>query len=717
MRDMKQVLVCRVGWMALLIAAIASPLVVAQSSSSETPGGLQEVIVTAQKRAQKLQDVPVSISAVTSDTLDDSGVTTVQDLAQLAPGLIFAETVGRQTTVASIRGVAPFGFADETVIVMVDGYTSGFQRSGNNATLLDLERVEILRGPQATLYGRNAIGGVINYITRKPSDELRVSLRADVGTLGSLAGQASVSGPIVEGKFFAGVALGLREFGGFLDNQFNGAKDVDDQADRNARLTLRFTPTDALEADLTVDYSKANDAAGDPSFAYADRYLPPAMGPTLLQVGAGALDFNRFTRTINQDVLGGFDRDETTGVLTISYDFERTTLTSITGSSKQETTVRTPFTRLSNAAFDFDVQWDVESLSQELRLVSRGDGPLQWLVGAYYFDNERERRLFLNFGAGPNLIQRSRDEVRNQALFADLEYRFNEQWSLRGGLRYDDEERTQTNLINNRFATFTGEELLPNVSLSYKPTDRLHLYGTVSRGYHAGGPNELGSIAAGAPPTYDPEYLTNYELGAKGSSSDNRLRYELAVFMMDWKDQQVFTAFDAFNRYVINAGKSEIRGLELSAEFQPIEELTLTGSLSWLDPEYKVFNAPLEAAPYGISANRGGTQLANSAQFAATLGAQYVRPIGGNWKLRLRGDVNHVGKRPVEFLNLFIADEYTVVDLYAGVETEHYEFGVYANNVADEDYITGGFAPSAGFPPLATLGKPAVVGLRARYRF
>jgi iron complex outermembrane receptor protein len=704
---------------AVAVALLAAPSSAsAQEAREAGPRMLEEIVVTAQKREQRLQDVPVSISALTSELLQDSGVVGVQDLAQLAPGLIIAETIGRQTTVASIRGVAPFGFADETVVMMIDGYTSGFQRSGNNATLLDLERVEILRGPQATLYGRNAIGGVINYITRRPDNEFRGSLRADAGTRGNYLVQGSVSGPIMRDVLYGGIALGYRESGGFMDNDATGEKNVNDQEDLNARATLRFTPTEALEANLTVDYNEADDAAGDPSYAYQDRWFG-VTPPTLVQVGAGAVDFNRFERRIAQRDTGGFEREESTIVLNVAYQFSGATLTSITGTSNQETSVSFPFNRLPSAPFLADVQWDVESWSQELRLTSRGDGPLQWLLGAYYFDNSRDRQLFLVTGAGSSRAQWTTDDVTNQSLFANVDYAFTDRVSLKVGLRYDDEERELTDRVRNRSGKSDAQEWLPSISLSYRPSRDLHLYGTISRGYHAGGPNELGSVAAGAPPTYEPEYLTNYEIGAKGSMPDAAFSYEVAVFYMDWEDQQIFTAFDLFNRYIINAGQSEIMGLEVSGTWLPTEHLTLTASFSYLDAEYKEFFAPLDAAPFGLDPDLSGNNLVYSSEFSGTLSAQYVAPIGtGGWSTRLRADLSYVGERPFDTLGLFIADAYTLVDLYAGVQNERYEVGLFANNAFDEDFLTGGFLPSAGgFPPLATVGKPSQFGVRAKVSF
>lgn len=698
---------------ALAVLAASSPLTVAQPST--TAPVLEEVIVTAQKREQRLQDVAMSLSAFTAQDIQDSGMIGVQDLAQMAPGLVFAETIGRQTTVPVIRGIAPFGFGDPTVLMMIDGYTNGFNRSGNNASLLDLERIEILRGPQPTLYGRNAIGGVINYITKKPGDEVTGSFRGDVGTRGTYLAQGSLSGPLIDGVLAGGIALGYREFGGFMDNVVTGEKDVNDEQDINARVSLRWTPTDALEANLTVDYNEADDGAGDPS------HVPPpfysSMPPSLIEVGQGEFDFNSFDRTIAQDDTGGFDRDETTAVLNVSYDLGWATLTSITGVSSQETSIITDVTRTPGPSFFgdvFDVQIENDSWSEELRLTSQGDGPLQWLAGFFYYENERDRLLFFDRSF---LVQDSSGEVENMALFLNVDYQLSEYWSLTAGLRYDEEERTETNNFTGQSASSKYEEWLPSLSVSYKPSDNLHVYGTISRGYHAGGPNSFDAIAAGAPETYDPEFVTNYELGVKGLTLDGRLSYEAALFYMDWEDQQIQSAFTPLVSFISNAGASEVTGVEFMGKFQATEALSLQLSFSALDAEYSEYFNPLETAPFGLPPDLSGNDMIQAADLSANASAQYVKPLSGGWSLRLRADINHVGERPFDVTNLLVADAYTTLDLYAGASNDSLEIGLFANNATDEDYLVGGILPSLFFPPLLTIGDPSVYGLRLTMSF
>ncbi|MEQ8262924.1 TonB-dependent receptor [Pseudohaliea sp.] len=701
-----------------MMASVGSIEALAAEAQGESQRQLEEVVVTAQKREQNLKDVPVSITALDMKTIEDSGLTGIQDLAQMAPGLIFAESVGRQTTTPSIRGVAPASFADPTVAVMIDGYTSGFQRQGNNATLVELERIEILRGPQATLYGRNAIGGVINYITRKPDDELRASLRVDAATRNNYTGQGYVSGPILEGIVYGGLAAGYRDSGGFLDNAFTGESDVNDEKDLNGRLSLRFTPSDLLNINFSLDYNEAEDAAGDPRYAYHELYASGAP-PSAFDLGAGKVNLNDFGQTISQDFLGGFDREETTAVLNIEYDLGWATLTSITGASNQETSVRTGISRLQTSAFDFDVIWNIETVSQELRLASDSDGSLQWMIGAYYFDNERERFLLLDFDDGEGFVDwaNSLDEVENRALFGNLEYAITDDISVMLGLRYDTEDRTQSDLFAGTSVSSSVDEVLPSISMTYQPNYEMTFYGTVSRGYHAGGPNPLDAVAVGAPDSFEPEFVTNYEIGLKGTSRSNSVSYEMALFFMDWEDQQLFTEFDVFaNRFVVNAGESSIYGIEASSRVQLTQYLSLTAALSYLNAEYEEFFNPIDALPFALNPDLSGNDLPYAPDFSMSASAQYVAPVGDSgWDLRFRADFAHVGEQAFDSTNIFIADSYSLLDLYLGIQNERYELGLFGTNVTDEEYLTGG-SVSATLPPFATIGDPSIWGVRLRVR-
>jgi iron complex outermembrane receptor protein len=526
----------------------------------------------------------------------------------------------------------------------------------------------------------------------------------------------------VQNRLYAGVALGQRESGGFLDNDFTGETDVNDEEDLNARFSLRATPSDSWDIHLTVDYNEADDAAGDPSYAYHEFYLSDSP-PTPEDIGSGRVNLNSYGRTISQDFLGGFDREESTVVLNIEYDFEWATLTSITGKSNQETSIRASLSRLPVRVIDFDILWDIESLSQEFRLTSNGGGRTHWQVGAYYFDNSRERTAILDFlnGQGWQEFPSTLDEVQNKAIFGNVEYGITDSLSMRLGLRYDTEDRTQSIPSTGASLSADNDEMLWSVSLTYQPSDFMTLYSTISKGYHAGGPNALDAVALGAPESYEPEFLTNYEAGIKGTSPSNSFGYEIAVFFMDWEDQQLFTEFDVINsasRFIVNAGQSEVYGMEMSLRYQPSEQLSISGALSYLQTEYLEFVNEIDAPAFGLDPDLAGNILPYSPELSASMSIQHISPFGSTgWDVRARGDLAYVGERAFDATNLFIANSHTLLNLYLGLQNDRYEIGAFVDNLGDERYLTGGVVPSNGNPPLATIGDPRTWGVRFRMTF
>ncbi|PCI54356.1 MAG: hypothetical protein COB36_10220 [Alphaproteobacteria bacterium] len=395
MKNTKNKLKCSVAFVMALAGFIPTQSVFAIEEGSEL--ALEEIIVTAQKRSERLQDVALSISAFSEKNIQDANITQIKDLSMLTPGLEFSETIGRQTTAPSIRGVAPLGFADPTVLVYVDGFTLGFTRSENNAQLFDLERIEVLKGPQATLYGRNALGGVVNYITKKPGNEFEGSVKGEYGRFNNFEIAGTAGGAVIEDKVFLQAGIGYRESGGFLDNEFDGANDVNDESDFNARVNMRFTPSDQLEVNLTVNYSKVDDACGDCA------HVPVEWTGSRLDVGAGLVDFNNISNTVNMDRLGSYENEVFSFVSKVEYDMDWATLTNIAGFAKGEQMLVADFTRSPGPFGPFEgftIRRDNKGWSEELRLASNGDEKLTWLVGFYAFKNNRTGQVFLDFDGG-----------------------------------------------------------------------------------------------------------------------------------------------------------------------------------------------------------------------------------------------------------------------------------------------------------------------------
>ncbi len=695
-----------------------TPAATPQSEAEEPTG--TEIIVTAQKREQRLLDVPLSLSAIGSKELAEAGITGVQDLATSTPGLVFSESIGRQTTNAIIRGISPQGFSDPTVQVLVDGFTLGFNRSGNNAQIFDLERVEILRGPQPTLYGRNALGGIINYVTRKPGNDFEGFVRGEVGSYGNYRASGSIGGPIVTDILAAQVGASYRKSGGYLDNLFDGRNNINDERDIDLRGHLRFTPSDPLEINFTINHSDTDDDCGDCAVAPVGFNVNNPQD--FRNIGLGLIDFNTFPLAVNQNFPGYFQRKETTGVLNATYDFGGVSLTSITGAARQNTDLRADTNRLptlstsSLGSMFFNVKIKNEGWSEELRLASDDSGRLIWLLGGYFYKNRRESNTLSN---GVGIFARNTVRVTNLAAFANLEYKLTDQLSVIGGLRYDHEKRSLENPVIGSFFERKAGEWLPSATVSFKPTEDIHLYATYTRGYHSGGTNDP-AFAPANRINYEPEFLTNYEIGMKGRVADGLVSYSVAAFLMNWTNQQINrpSPINPVRSYIENAGKSRIKGVEGSVQANLVDGLTLNAAISVLDAKFVDYLDPNSALVFGISPDLSGNDLSFAPDLTVSGGAQYVFPLNdGGWDVRLRADASHVGERSFNVTNLLIADAYTVVNLYAGVQNEQFQIGLFADNAFDERYLTGGSISSSVFPPLLTVGKPRIYGVRSEFRF
>ncbi|MGH8597399.1 MAG: TonB-dependent receptor [Gammaproteobacteria bacterium] len=438
-------------------------------------------------------------------------------------------------------------------------------------------------------------------------------------------------------------------------------------------------------------------------------------------IGLGLIDFNNFDLTVNQNFPGYFKRKETTGVLNITYDFGGVTLTSITGGARQFTDLRADTDRqptLSTSSLGskfFNVQINNKGWSEELRLASDDTGRLIWLIGGYAYQNNRRSKTLSN---GVGLFSENTVRVTNLAAFANLEYKITDEISVIGGLRYDWEKKSLKNPVIGSFFERKAGEWLPSATLSFKPTDDLHLYATYTRGYHSGGTNDP-AFAPVSRINYESEFLTNYEVGMKGKLADGRMTYSLAAFMMDWTNQQIQrpSPVNPVRSYIENAGKSRIKGIEASVTLTPTRGLDVNASISLLDAKFVDYLDPSSALVFGIDPDLSGNKLSYAPDVSVSAGAQYVFPVSQNWDVRLRGDVNMVSDRSFNVTNLLIADGYAVVNLYAGVQNKQFQLGLFANNAFDQRYLTGGSISSSVFPPLLTVGKPRVFGVRGEVRF
>ncbi|MDP3674911.1 MAG: TonB-dependent receptor [Novosphingobium sp.] len=663
----------------------------------EDQSGIGEIIVTAQKRAENIQDVPIAISAVSSEYLESRGITSIDSLGSIAPNVKIERAPSNKTiTQISIRGsvtINPAVTWEPAVGLYLDGvYIAKAQ--GSIFDVADLERVEVLRGPQGTLYGRNALAGAVNLIPKKPSGELGLTAEASYGNFGYWKGRAIVDLPAF-GPLSVKVSGQIQKRDGFIEvvpNPFPQAflagpvtiKDTNDLDGRSVMAQVRFQPDgSALTADYMFDYSKFDQRPdfaqlvrvnrnGDPrdifdpnspSYPFAGAFFPLNLYADPERRGFGSID---------ADPL--FEKSRTYGhALTLALDVGATTLKSITAYRDLEWGDRLDLdgSPLPVAATERDT--DFHSFSQELQASGRAiSDRLNYVVGLFYYKEKAETLGPQSFFGGGSAFQSDYgSHTTAYAAFAQADFDITEQFRLSLGGRYTHEKkdiRRFLQVINDAsipaaFLPLTVADIAygdvpdakfnsfsPAATLAWSPNDNINAYARFARGFKSGGFNgETNSFGAPSPDCpsgavelcdpYDAEKVDSYELGIKTRLLDRKLIVNLAAFWDEHKDIQlsIFTATGAASSIVRNAAAARIRGLELEVIAKPTDALTINGSAAFLDADYKRF------IEFGadVSNNRA---FPHAPKYTASLGADW-RVLEGNWgKFNLVGDVNHVSR-------------------------------------------------------------------------
>lgn len=729
--------------------------------------GIDEIIVTAQKREENIQDVPFSIAALSAADIRDLGVDEAKDLAQITPGLVMNVSANAETDpLFTLRGIgmndvnsnqnpAVTPYIDD--IALPSPVMAGFQ-------VFDLERIEILKGPQGTLYGRNTTGGAIRFVSRRPAQELdgyaqldlaeyeRVSFEGAVGGgLGeSLAGRVAVRS-IVQNDGWQ--TLVLPDIEGVA---FGPGVDADNgEIDRKAmRASLLWTPADAFDALVIADFGEEDsesmafehagnllrDGSGLCSFAtigVRDETLCASFGQ-VRDVPAGTPltpDIETYSdtdspRTVGSNFGQGNDIDgESWGVsATLNLHLDRFSITSVTG--YRDFDRRLAQDQGASPFYIHEIQnfEDIESLTQEIRLSSNDTwDAVQWQAGLYFGDDESRHRNSTNFRdhtSFTNLIIQGFDQkTENFAIFSQAEWALNDAWSLLGGLRWTTEDRSfryggvaegvGPQPVANFSDEISSDDFSGKIGVNYAASDALLVYGSFSRGFKAGG--FPASIAFSEPQffPFEPELLNAYELGFKSSLADGTLRFNTAVYYYDWQDFQAQTAVDREGIRLIvlsNAGDAEILGLESVVDWFPTEDLSVRLGFNWMDAEI-------------VSGDYEGDTPAHTPEYMLSGIVRYEFP-GSFGGFEPFAQVDFSYQDDVQFILAnhpgATEDAYTLLNLRVGLRSGdgRWELAAWARNATDELYRTEVFGPGSGFlPGRIHYGPPRIVGVSASWSY
>jgi iron complex outermembrane receptor protein len=736
--------------------ALAGPAFAAPPEATAAPASVSEIVVTAQRRSELLKDVPLTVVAATGGQLRAAGVTTIRDLGNVVPGY----TVGGAgfTAQPAIRGVSTFlsdGQSQSPNALYIDGvYQPLF--TALNAELSDIEQVEVLKGPQGTLFGRNATGGAILVTTKSPSFTPHGDFSAAVGAFTGGGGSRSavntevsgfVTGPIVPDLLAASLSGGYRYSPGFLTNDVTGRRDGEIRKD-NIRGKLLFTPTSNLSFLLEGHYISFKNFGESPNEPYD-------------AASSAAIDFPG-TITPSRPWHVAYNQKNIINLkeygfsLTGKADFEFGKLTSTTAYENGKITTHTslngsfgtPACFVAFACIDYDFNQRTKSFEQELNFVSRDFGPLSFSAGLFYLQINAPSISYIDPEQFPPLGVVSVNYTLHDQSFAaysEITYKLTDRLRVIGGIRYGVEKEKDTPAPGLPKIKLTDHSFTPRVSVRYDVTDQLNVYATYSQGYKAplSGATNVGAVPPFAP--VEAEKITSYEIGTKFGNRTTSLN--LSAFYYDYKNKQEQT-INGFVPIVVNTGPVRIYGVDADGTFRLSDSFTLRTGLSWLPQAkyrdfpnasgYSAVHSPLfggfipgiglfafacpPGAPAGCVATGQtnidvtGFRLPRAPKLSGSTTLQYDQDLGrghldGNLTLsystRVYHAINHAQVQPA----------YALLSAQVGYRFEGsgVHLSLYGRNLTNEKVIHGSIASTTG--ATKTLGAPREVGLRADYSF
>ncbi|MDY6944455.1 MAG: TonB-dependent receptor [Pseudomonadota bacterium] len=691
---------------ALTLLLGAQPgLLAAQSTNDDLM--LEEVTVTAQRRTERLQDVPVAVTAFTAAEIEARGIGSTRDILPMTPNVTYDESFTVGNSFVSIRGVAQINNADSPVAIVVDGVPQNSQKQ-LRMELFDVERIEVLKGPQGALYGRNAIGGAINIVTREPSNEFDGWAQVGAGSGDLRSASGAVSGPIVEDKLLFRLSGAYKQSDGTIENVFLREK-VDFYESKDVRARFLINATDALTIDLRGSFSDIDGGA----------VMDASMDPAL----TGNANREVLPRS---NILGNSAREISDATVKIDWHTDVGTLTAITGYTKLTedyygdldfcNPVDCPLGIFGlGPQADQSQLLDVTLLSQEVRLASPDNQPLRWIVGGFYLGTERDlgttgRLLIANGPIIPLISNAEENDNDAYSAFAQVDYDITARTTLGVSLRYDRDRREQTNAGDPTRPTRTKSfsDVQPRVVLDHKLNDDHLVYATYATGFRSGGFNGVG----GRP--FDSETLQNYEVGYKSTWWSDRLRLNAAVFRSRSEDYQFFYLdFDQGGAQVIdNLDQVEFTGAELEWQLQATRYWTLMGAVGLLDSDIEAFDPTLT-----VPVERGN-RTPKTQKSTFSLGSQLQVPLG-SLTGTLRVDYGRWGRKYWHPDNVDVRDPVNMLDLRVSIGNERWTATAWGRNVLDEFYWQDFNSLEFGAPgvDLGSPSSPDTYGVELKYQF
>ena len=723
--------------MAVMLGALPASAQSSEEAASSDTGVedgmvLEEITVISRRRAESLQDVPAAVNAFSAQAIEDAGIEKAADFINLTPNVTLVETQNAGNAFIVIRGISQARNSEPSVAVWVDGVQQ-VNPAQFNQELFDIEQIEVLKGPQGGLYGRNAIGGAMVISTKQPTDEFEGSVKVGVEEGPGYRVQGSISGPVGSSDTLKyRLAASYYDTEGLIPNPYLG-EDADPYEDVAVRGRLIWEPSENWSVDLRGSWSQLRTQA---------LYFNIVS------------DVNDVSLPVRVNNAGQNDRDMYTLSMKITHDSEAGTFTSITSYDSLEEILtgdafdflpieESLFYSLFGVDFNQSQFLDVSAWSQEFRFTSPSDQRFRYIVGGYMIGTDRyiSTGNMLDFGEGVFPVYREpstnplnpqysflADEQDNFAwsLFGNVSYDISEQLEVDMSLRYDEDKREQTTLTPTEYLPNvpgfpegeTGEvrertwdKLQPKVTLRYEPSENLSLYAGYSTGFRSGGFNQtgVGAVAfangiVGVQDIFEAEVAETFEIGAKAQLFDRRLKLNLSAYTTKSENSYFFVFLAANSTQNLgNVPEVRLNGFEAEAIMRPVDGLDINFGFGYTDSEIKEFS----------DASVIGNEAPLISRYTLNLGAQYTHEFGESGIMAVfRGDYRRIGKTWWDVPNSTVRDPIDLFDARVSLEWDGWSLTAWGKNLFNKKY-NAEFSPG-GF---VFKAKPRRVGVELKKKF
>lgn len=665
---------------------------------------LADVVVSANKMNERLKDVAGSVSVLSDIEIEERRINDVQDVIRQIPNMNYTTFISK--TMVNFRGINSSAFTNSNpVAVYIDGVATTNHYGFYNSCLTNVERVEVLRGPQTALYGKDSIGGVINIVSRTPNNDWGGNMGLEYGSYTKFSSNLDLGGALIDDKLFLNLGASVMNDNGWIKNDFNNDKKAAQDKGHKFNATITATPVDRLTARLNLTHEKQKEY--------------------FFKGGAGFYGQikRKDAKHANFDMPTYTDSKAFSQSLGIDYEFDGAKLSSVSThkSSVSKGMYDIDFTRgTSKDGLSQFQDVKIDGLTQELRLSSLNSDKFKW-IGGVYFENEKTTNRKMGTDLFLNPVTKKTEtmnapamiKAHTAAVFGQGDYKIIDNLRLILGGRYQKiEKKIDENLIystqNPAFGMVnfsysdkkTWTKFLPKVGLNLAVNDDLSVFANYSQGYLAGGYNYFATRGSADQNRFNAQTSDNYEIGLHGSRAG--LHYGATLFYMDIKDIHMYKILPGNVFITSNGGKASSQGLELEAAYYADNGLDFSASLGINKTKYKQNETP----------GAKGKKIENTPAFNANLGIGYTHASG----VYARADIHAVGTTYYDNLNQNKQKAYAFADLRAGYRTDALDIYSYVSNVTNTEY-TSGYMEHAGNFGMVHYGDPRRIGVGIRYSF